>query len=423
MKLSDLKDKKIGIFGFGVEGRSLLDFLLDHDFKNLVIFDEKDIENLQSDIEKRIGGFEDQAVDDIDIAFRSPGVKRERLERIVSNKTKISSSTNLFFANKKGKVIAVTGTKGKSTTVQLISYMLRSANLEVFTGGNIGESVLDFLDKTSENTYSVIELSSFQLQDLEYGPNIAVILPIFPDHLDYHDDINEYISAKSQLLKRMGENDAIFCAKQQKAQDIVSGAKAKIFLFAEGDSLISAVAKKYKIPEINLAATAKVGEYLGIKENLQEIAENFIRLPFRIQFLSGDKGVDFYNDSAATNPISTIKAMETIDVPYLLIAGGSSKNLSFKDLAKVMKEDENLKSVYLIGETAKEIEKELDEINFEKPVYNLNNLDDVFEKIANGLTGVKVVLFSPASASFDQFKNYKERGEYFNIKVKQFLTK
>lgn len=423
MRLSDLKDKKIGIFGFGVEGRSLLRYLVKHNCKKVVVFDEKKVENLNNDIDKRIGKFEELKTDDIEIAFRSPGVKRKRLENIISKRAKISSATNLFFANKKGKIVAVTGTKGKSTTVQLMSYMLNSANLKVFTGGNIGEPILEFLDKTTEKTYSIVELSSFQLQDLEYGPDIAVVLPIFVDHLDYHNDLDEYLIAKSMLIKHMGAESVVFCAEQEGAKKIVKGTRAKIFLFGEGDPRVASVARRYKIPEINLSAAARLGEFLKIKENLEDIAKNFIRLPFRIQFLAGDKDLSFYNDSAATNPISTIKALATMDVPYLLITGGSSKNLSYENLAKAIKEDKNLKIVYLIGETASEINKELQKINFGKPLFSLENLDNVFEKINDGLADIRAILFSPASASFDQFENYKDRGDYFNKKVKQSLAK
>ena len=424
MKITDLQGKKIGIFGFGVEGRSLFEYLEKHNCKKIIIFDEKDIDQLEKKIEKRIGKLEKLKTNDIEIAFRSPGIKRNRLEDILSKNTKITSATNLFFSNKKGKIIGITGTKGKSTTVQLVSYMLQKANLKVFAGGNIGSPLVEFLDDATDDSYSVVELSSFQLQDLKYGPDIAIILPIFADHLDYHDDLDEYFLAKSMIVRNMGVNDVVFCARQQGAQKTIESSKPKIFLFGEGDNpLVASVAKKYKIPEINLLSAVSLGRFLNIKVNCEDIAKNFTRLPFRIQFSKRGKGLSFYNDSAATNPISTIKAMATMDVPYLLIAGGSSKNLSFKNLAKAIKEDGNLKEVYLIGKTAAEITDELKKIGFKKPLLNLENLARVFEKIKGEPPDVKAILFSPACASFDQFLNYKERGKYFDQKVKQLLSK
>jgi len=421
MKISKIEKKKIGIFGFGVEGRATLNYFRKHHINNIVVFDEREIDS-KVDFEKRIGKFENLKVDDLEVAFRAPGIKRSRLKKILPENVCITSATNLFFAECKGKVLAVTGTKGKSTTVQLLSYMLKAANKEVFSGGNIGAPLLGFVDQTSNDSICVIELSSFQLQDLDGAPDLAVILPIFPDHLDYHEDEQEYLEAKSSIVKLMTKKDVVFCAKQELARKIVAPTRARIFYFAQGDSAeVTAAAKKFKIPEINLAATAAIGEYLKLKVNIEKIAQNFQRLPFRIQFLQRGEGVEFYNDSASTNPISAITAMETMSVPYFLIAGGSSKNLKFDLMAQAAKQDKNLQAVYLIGETAGEIEAELVRADFQKPVYSLGDLDHVLREIKKNLRQVKAVLFSPASASFDQFKNYKDRGKAFNHLVKKLF--
>jgi UDP-N-acetylmuramoylalanine--D-glutamate ligase len=177
---------------------------------------------------------------------------------------------------------------------------------------------------------------------------------------------------------------------------------------------IVGLSRNNKIPIINIMATLSFAFAFDLKVDTEKLTRDFSRLPFRIEFVCESDGIKYYNDSAATNPISTIEAMKTVMQKYVLIMGGSSKNLKFDELADFALQDKNIVAVYLIGETAHEIQDELLRVGFKKPIIMAGNLDVALGDIKRSKDRFEAVVFSPASASFDQFKNYKDRGEYFN---------
>lgn len=420
MKIGELKNKKIAIFGFGLEGRSLVQFFLKNKISDIIIYDEKPLseENLRylesQCIEYYIGNFGNQDLIEVDVAFRSPGIKKEKLLQVLEDKTKISSLTNVFFANCRGKTIAVTGTKGKSTTVMLVDSIMRSANKKTFVGGNIGKSVLDFVDETTDDSYSILELSSFQLDDLEYGPDVALILPVLIDHLDYHKDESEYLEAKSKIVKNMKSDSLVIAADDKNAKFVTEGFSGTILIVSTSAlHNFDELSRELKTPAINIAMAFEFAKSQDIEIDLNAIKKHFIKPQYRIEYVGEALGLKFYNDSASTNPISTIEAMKVMGGRFAIIMGGSSKNLSFRVLAEEIVKNPNAERVYLIGQTAREIKSELEKAGFLKPIKNLETLEKVFADIAREKHNFDEMLFSPASASFDQYKNYRERGISF----------
>jgi len=434
----------VAIFGFGVEGQSLAWYLLKHNVGDLVIFDEGELSrSATSELKARgvifqQGPFEKQNLRRVTLAFRSPGIQRARLKKILPSSAVISSLNNVFFAQAKGQIIAVTGTKGKSTTVKLLEAILKAAGKKVFVGGNIGRSTLDFVDGTNDDSISLVELSSFQLEDLKRSPHVAVILPVIVDHLDYHQNLDEYLRAKAAITKYSGEDDLIIVADQANALKIAALGKGKKYIFSaraveQGCHLsagaascrgggarkvfpgLTELSRLEKIPVVDLLAAVTCAFALGFDFSLEKAMKRFEKLPLRLEFSGEKNGVKYYNDSASTNPVSTIAAMETMTGPYALIMGGSSKNLSFRSLAKAAQRDRNLQAVYLCGATGEQIERELIQAGFAREIVRKKTLAEVLVEIQKKQSpSFQAVLFSPASASFDQFKNYRERGKVFN---------
>jgi len=451
MKLEDVIDKKIGIFGYGTEGRALFEYLSSHGAKDITIFDENVDEGHPALVK---GPFRAENCEAIEIAFRSPGINPQSLQEIIPQSAAITSLTNLFFSNRRGKIVAVTGTKGKSTTVGLVAQILKQNGSKHFVGGNIGKAPLDFLDETADDTYSVLELSSFQTEDLESAPDIAIILPISADHLDYHisqgEHFNvhksheEYLKAKGQLVINMADDSLIVAYDDENVGEIVSPSAARKVNFdlvksetaacflEEGKAKcsldsrtaeyegIDELSQQNKVPAVNILAAITFGFALDLKVDAKLMLSTFERLPFRIELVGKSDSITFYNDSAATNPVSAIAAMKTMTEDYVLICGGSSKGLSFKELAETAKQDQKLIKVFLFGQTAGEINSDLKLAGFQKPIVLKENLGEVMDEIKKAPDGAKAVLFSPASASFDQFKNYRQRGEYFNSLVEKW---
>lgn len=460
MDISDLKNKKIGIFGFGTEGQALLKYFAKHSLGEIRVFDEGKLDSGRVGLITKAGAklvsgsFTKEGSKDIEVAFRSPGLNPDKIKSVVGANCEISSQTNLFFSLHRGKIIAVTGTKGKSTTVGLVDRVLSLANIKHFVGGNIGNAPIDFVDETTSDSFSLLELSSFQLEDLKTAPDIAIVLPLYIDHLDYHSSQgasanfhkteDDYYQAKSKIASNMTSDNLLIAYCDQNVKKIADQCKAKKLFFCDrksendcsidGNDLICKLdqeqeyyvdivsfCQKAKIPLVNAIAALSFAFSQNITVSLGDLFNDFKKLPFRIQLVEQPGDLKFFNDSASTNPVSTIEAMKTMSEKYILIMGGSSKNLSYSDFATNAANDSNLTKVYLIGETADEIEGELRKANFRNEIIRKSNLRDVLSEIKGNHVSFDAVLFSPASASFDFYKNYKKRGEHFNELVTEFF--
>lgn len=462
--VNNIFNKKIAILGFGLENQSLLKYFIKHNAKNITICDKnKNIKKKEKkNIKWNLGDNYLKKIDNFDIIFRTPGIPYLTKEILKAQKkdVKISSQIKYFFDKCLAKIIGVTGTKGKGTTSTLIYQILKkslSKKSKIYLAGNIGKAPIDFLDKLTKNDWVVLELSSFQLQDLKKSPHIAVVLNITSDHLDYHKDTSEYVEAKTNIVRYQkkedftvinldyltsfrfaaispGENDYYFSVKKSvdlgafvkwnkgkdssKWGELIIRTKKKDF----------SITKTYNIPIVgmhnleNILAASMASYLVGAKiKNIKSVIEKFKGLTYRIEPIKNKFGVTYYNDSASTNPDTTIAAIKSFEKPIILIAGGSDKGANYDSLGKEISK-RKIKKVILLGKTAQKIKKSILKYkkNKDLSILIVKDLKEAVLKAKKEAKKDDVVLFSPASASFDMFRNYKQRGEQFNKIIKLF---
>ncbi len=461
MNIDYLKDKKVAVLGLGVEGVALAKFLVGK-VGSITLLDAENLENLQKRAEEEqnqdlakilndegiydflFGDNYMNSLTDFDIVFRTPGIPylNSKIQEAIDRGVKISSQIKLFFDLCPVKIIGVTGTKGKGTTASLIESMLKNwAKGGVHFAGNIGKPAISMLPDIKSEDIIILELSSFQLQDLHKSPHIAVITNLSVDHLDYHKDEEEYWEAKRSIFKFQGEDD-LLVANSKIDEKYFEESKAKRLIFSgfgQNQGQARVVGKDGKNHEVyinidenqekvvsareislvgdhnleNVAAAAlaalQVGADLGA---IQAGAKGFEGLPHRLEFVSEIDGVKYYNDSFATSPEPTMAAIDAFLEDKILILGGSSKGADFSTLAaKIV--SKNVPAVILIGAEADKIEGSLNKKNYSGKIKKAEDLKQVTAKAGELSKADDVVVFSPACASFDMFKNYKDRGDRF----------
>lgn len=437
MKIQDLKDKRILILGFAREGRETLRFLrknfknqiigiadsnksLDSESKQLISKDKKTVLHLGS-------GYLDK-IKDYDLVIKSPGIPPEVIKKF-SKKTIITSQTEIFFANCQGIIIGVTATKGKSTTASLIHKIVKDAGLGSYLVGNIGTPALSLMNKIKPGQYCVYELSSHQLRKIKQSPHIAVLLNIFPEHLDYHKTYKDYIDSKAQITNNQSNNDwLVFNSENIIVKNVAQKSKAKL-VDISGIRLEDILDLK-KTPfradfyNDNMKAAVAVGRILKIKD--EQIAKSIISfkpLEHRMEYVGKYKGIEFINDSLATNPYSTNAAIKALgDNLGTIILGGYDRGLDYKPLADQLVLS-NLDNIVFFPGTSDKIlkecqkayqkkKKQLPKISYAKNMQQA--VDLCFKNTAVG----KTCLLSCASPSFGLFKDYKDRGDQFKKLVK-----
>jgi UDP-N-acetylmuramoylalanine--D-glutamate ligase len=428
MKSEELKNKKILIVGNGVEGKAAFKYLKESLPNSVIdVVDQKDGEN-----------YLDQQKE-YDIAIKSPGVKKELI------KIPYTTATNIFLANAKGKVIGITGTKGKSTTTTLIYKMLEQQGKDAYLGGNIGQSPLDFINSLNDNSWTVLEMSSYQLSDLKMGPHIAVVLMITSEHLDYHKTQEAYIDAKRNILKFQNESDFAVINKDYPAShESNTHTSGQVFrisrerevgngCFTEGEFIwYNRDGQKEKIIEIekikllgkhnleNACAASCAAILAGVSiKNIAKVLEEFGGLEHRLEFVGEKNGVLFYNDSLATVPEAAIEAIEALPDTETLIAGGFDRGLDYSGLAQYLNSGQ-IKTLILFPPTGERIWNEIIKITSEgsRPEkFDVKTMKQAVRTASAETTPRKIVLLSPASASFGIFKDYKDRGNQFKEEV------
>lgn len=454
---------KIAILGFGVEGKAILEWLMIHKYHHVTICDRNvDLGvELPKGVSVRLGEHYLNDLGDFEVVFRSPGLSplKPELQAAKIAGVEVTSTTNFFMDQCKAEVIGVTGTKGKGTTSTLIYEMLkkdgRKSGVDLFLGGNIGTSPMEFLDKVEKDDLVILELSSFQLQDLEKAPKFAVLLNTTIDHLDYHVDQEEYMEAKERILSRQGSNDVAVLNKDYEYvkyyQPLVRGELKWVSrkgpvengAYVE-DGWIWRAENGEKKKLLEVAEVALVGSHnlenilpaiciaseLGVSaEKMAEVIREFKNLPYRLQFVRELNGVKFYNDSYSTNGDTSVAAVDSFDVPTVLIAGGSDKGIDYNDWARRILLKPTLHTVVLIGQTGDKMEKALIEAEGEleeegadfapTKILRRNRMEDAVVDAYAECDGDSVVVLSPAAASFDMYKNYKERGNDFVAHVRK----
>lgn len=413
--------RKLAILGFGREGKSLFGFLKGSSrFRGskIVILDREGGKNYLS----KISGF--------DWVFRSPGVPYNlpQLKSARSRGVEFSSGTKIFFEEYGGKIIGITGTKGKGTTSTLLYEILRAAEKKVFLAGNIGRPAIGFLKNGKKYDWAILELSSFQLQDLGISPTIAVVLDVFPDHQDAHLNLREYYEAKANIGRYQKKSDRIFffsdnanskkLALKSPALKIPINYK-KFHLFSQPD---------LKIPGLhnfrNAVMAASVAGSIGIDEKtIRKAALDFRGLEHRLEFVRKIGKISFYNDSASTNPTTSAAALQAFNREgKILIAGGRDKVRDHSPLRVALKKY-GARVVILFGENKNKVRKIIGNLTKVIVVEDLNGAVRMAFNEA-GMTGTEArVVFSPGAASFDMFKDYAHRGEEFKKIVRKIRVR
>lgn len=441
--------KRIAILGFGREGKTVLQFLKHTgqtsdrklDQYEFWILDQNKNTAVPRGVRKVLGKNYLENLGQFDIIYRSPGIPYTlpEIQSVKRAGVEISSATELFFEHCPCPVIGVTGTKGKSTTATLIYKMLRAHGKDAYLVGNIGKPALSMLHKLHKNSVVVLELSSFQLQELPYSPHIAVILDTFPDHMDAHKNFEEYIDAKANIAKWQKKSDVIFyCADNKYAKAMAEkshGKKNPISPYEPySRELENRMRESIRIPGghqlKNALMAATVARYLGMPEKLiLKTTSSFHGLPHRLELVhrimvrqahhKNKSVIYFYNDSASTNPHTAATAVAAFKNPIVLIAGGKDKNLDYGPLARVLRHS-TVKAVVLYGENQNKIKNQILNI---KNIYQIESYRNLKQSVGAAYRKAKsltasyqspvTILLSPASTSFDQFFDYKHRGEEF----------
>ena len=422
-----IQNKKIGILGAGLSGLAAAELA----YKlgaNVFISDFNKGNKIKIDgIESEFGKHSDKILDS-DLIIKSPGIPRKsKIMKSICNSS-IPIVSELEFASwfTKSFIIALTGTNGKTTTVELINNIFKDYGLETFLGGNIGipfsKNVLDEINNKNNQKYNfhILEVSSFQLEDIKYfKPNISIILNIKPDHLDRYNSFEDYLNTKLNILINqdkecyaiINNNDVNIASKKYNTNIInFSFSDDKIII---NDSVQSINTGSTKLSGFhnyeNIAVASMVSNLCGVKQkSMINSINNFNPLSHRLEKLNIKSDKNYYNDSKATNLSATLAAIESIDNNIILILGGIDKNNS--DFSILKNYSNKIKNIILYGQSRNDIENKIS--NFFTLFIYKNFKDAVTKSIE--LSKLKDnILLSPACASFDQFNSYQERGDYF----------
>jgi len=437
--------KKITIVGAGKSGKAVLEFFKNKPGVEIIIRDKQATLNMKlpKNVILRLGKNYLKNIESADEIFLSPGIPKN-IPELKGLKKKISSEIKLFFDLCKAPIIGITGTNGKTTTAVLTNEIFKKANKDTFLGGNIGQSLLLQLSEIGKNSTVLLELSSFQLENLHKSPHIAVFLNFSEDHLDHHQTLGNYWKAKKNILTHQKKSDfAILNFDIPRIRNLKTPAKKLYFsakcVLKEGAYLkenyfiLKTENSEHKICSIddikikgkhnfsNILAAISIAHIFGIKPGI--IADAIINFPgvaHRLEMIGEFFCRAVYNDSKATTPASTISALNSFKEKVVLIAGGSDKKSNWRALAgKICQKTDHL---ILIGQTAPLIKKavleakskQYPQIHFSKTLGGAIKI--AFENTKEGDT----ILFSPACASFDMFKNFEDRGDQFRALVLKF---
>jgi UDP-N-acetylmuramoylalanine--D-glutamate ligase len=437
LKLQDLKEKKVALLGMGVNNRMLAVYLKNHGVR-YEVFD-----NWQSpgELSGKIDAFE--------VVFRTPGLPffSAPVQQAKQKGTLIYSQTKLFFDLCPCQIVGVTGTKGKGTTSALLAEILKAAGKKAWLAGNIGADPFEFLDELSPSDTVILELSSFQLQDLHKSPHVAVVLKITPEHLDYHQDANEYINAKKSIVAHQAPQDfAVLNYDNEIARSFASSTPGKVLwnsllravkpgVYVGEEKIVvntgSVLVELCPVSEVkiigrfnleNITAAVAAGVALGIEDfaAARQAVRVFRGLPHRLELVAEVKGVKFYNDSFSTTPETAMAALSAFEEPIILIAGGSEKKSNYAPLAKAVATSK-VKALLPIGLTGPKIAQLARSAGYQGRIVGdpLPDMATIVAQANQAATSGDVVLLSPGAASFDMFTNYKHRGELFTKFVKQ----
>jgi UDP-N-acetylmuramoylalanine--D-glutamate ligase len=444
----NLQGKKVAILGLGVEGVSVVRFLQTEGASSCSIFSEKEpLEEFTSavrNVSVTVGSFPD--LSSFDLIVRSPSVRPDIgvLEEARKKGSISTTATNLFMDHCPCPVIGVTGTKGKGTTSSLIYEMVKQDGIDAYLGGNIGTPPLDFLSQLTPTSIVVLELSSFQLWDLEKSPHIGVLVMTTIEHQDVHESEAEYLYAKEQLFLHQREGDfAVINWDYPNAAKIAQAVRVPLYktsiqheyspgcFIKDGNIVFSqnnteeviVSTSEIFIPGMhnvqNACSAVAAAKLAGVSNTaIIQTLRTFKGLIHRLEFVEEIHGVRYFDDSFSTTPETAIAAIHAFTEPKILILGGSSKNSDFTELGKVISESSSIRAIIGIGVEWERIKLKIKNEKL-KIIEGCKNMEEIVAAAARIAEPGDVVILSPACASFDMFKNYKERGNQFKKEVKK----
>lgn len=447
----NIKGKRVAVLGIGISHIPLIKYLSRHGV-DITAFDKSD-ENKLKDVIKE---FKDinikyslgvdylKNLKGFDLIFKTPGMRFDvpELEAAREQGAQVTSEMEVFLKVCPAPIFAVTGSDGKTTTTTLIYNMLIEQGYNCWLGGNIGTPLLNRIDEIKETDKVVLELSSFQLHTMTQSPKVAVVTNLAPNHLDMHKSMEEYVEAKKNIyLHQSAKDKLILNFDNDITRDFHKEAKGKVVYFSRvneidsgakmnGEMLVYSDGKGDRdivnagdivIPGVHnienyLAAIAAVIDYVEI-DTIRRVATNFKGVEHRIELVRELKGVKFYNDSIASSPSRTIAGLNSFKQKVILIAGGYDKKIPYDVMGEVLVN--KLKGLVLIGQTAPKIEQalmdEMRKTGYGKDIVIIrcDTLKEAVERAYECAKSGDIITMSPASASFDMFKNFEERGKQF----------
>ena len=450
-----LKGKKVTFIGAGVSHKTLIKMFTEYGAK-VTLCDKKELSKFgdYGDELKKLGvnlSLGENYLDGLknqDMILRTPGFEfytKELQDRIKEGIT-VTSEMELFFSLCPCKIYAVTGSDGKTTTTTLISEMLKASGKNVHLGGNIGKALLPVAMDVKENDVAVVELSSFQLISMRQSPDVAVVTNVTPNHLDHHKDMQEYIDAKRNILLYQKPNSkAVLGYENEISRNMYKDVKGECRYFSrlsdlsdkknsgyidsDGYLVVSgrrivhqdevALRGKHNLENLLAAFCAVDGRVSD--DVMTKVAREFKGVEHRIEPVRTLKGVQWFNDSIATSPTRTIAGLNSFPQKICIIAGGYDKKIPYEPLAQPI--IDHVKILVVMGQTGPKIEKVVREHpDFEKSgikILHAENMEQAVKLMYENTSAGDIVSFSPASASFDLYRNFEERGRHFKRLVRQ----
>lgn len=452
-----VKGKYVAVIGMGVSNTPLIRYLMDLD-ANVTVFDKKTEEELDASLceEYAIQGVKfslgENYLENLvgyDIIFRSPSMRPDHpaIEKELDRGAILTSEIEMLIDLCPGKVIGITGSDGKTTTTTLIYKILVEEGYSCYLGGNIGTPLFARIDEMRPEDIVVLELSSFQLMTLKKSPNISIITNISPNHLDIHKDYQEYIDSKENIFRYQSNKDIVVLNYDNDiTREMADRVESKVRFFStkvkleDGVILDNAMIKisEGKIRKqimssedilllgahnVENACTAIAAIYDLVKpSSIVNVLKSFKGVEHRNEFVRELNGVKWYNDSIGSSPTRTIAGLLSFKNKVVLIAGGYDKHLDYTELGKYIVE--HVQTLILMGQTKEKIKNAtLEEIqrrgNVELPIFECDSLEEVVDVAHKNTKSGDIIFFSPASASFDMFKNFVERGNKYKELVER----
>lgn len=445
----EFQEKNVLVFGSGKSGIAAAE-LLEKQNANIFVFEGNEKQSVAEIKEKSesfakaeiyVGTLPEEVMDKLDFVVLSPGVPTDLplVNAMRDKKITIIGEIELAYQVAKGKILAITGTNGKTTTTTLVGEILSNYFKDVKVVGNIGIPYTSVAADTTEETVTAAEISSFQLETIvDFAPDVSAILNITPDHLNRHHTMEEYIRVKElitgnqtkdqvcvlnyedEVLRTFGESGQVkakvvyFSSLRELPQGIFLRGKEIVLRAGEKEFVITTT-DRLKIlgrhNHENTMAAAAMAYYAGVPvENIKKSVENFVAVEHRIEYVTEKNGVVYYNDSKGTNPDAAIKGIQAMDRPTLLIGGGYDKQSSYDEWIEAF--DGKVRFLVLIGQTREKIEETAHKCGFMNTIL-ADNLEEAVKICAEKANKGDAVLLSPACASWGQFDNYEQRGRMF----------